>query len=1378
MGSRRMTRSSFSNGRSSSGEDSNGTSRPNGCSYSSNVRPENRSTLCMMKAQLTEETQPFFEATLKSKAVSENCNVKFSCVVTGHPAPQLVWYKEDVQLDRYCGLPKYEIAHNGHHHSLHIYNCTLEDAAIYQASASNNKGIVSCFGLLEVGEMNEFKIHQRYFAKLKQKAHRYKEEAGKKKLEPLRTISPDHTLRKRYSSMQGFLSVLSSMEDEGREETPQAVENELEETLTSISNVSGTYTYNSAQKIFTANQPKSPFTKKIKISQDEKGQRVSGEQRAKVEGSKCGTMTSEEIMEVDDIFTSLAVVDSRNVTESQKEKEVLTSDEKPSKAVSENGAIGAPEKAHLMGSKAGPGQTAQATEGKGHDHKVTEEPSQMQKFVPDNKIAKLQQIAAALQPSKAQTTDAVPVSKTEDKSETSSAAAPDSRAGLSLCGWAGDQLSYKETGPCQKNLSETCPGLLREVTQARKKMSRNDAPVSLEVPLNHRSVEAQPPQKSPSQRDTPADDIKSLTFSTGSATGKMVKDRWDHSSGNGSRTLPFTDIQKSSLQNPGTGQTSRGCKVLPRTKHIQVDTGRKTVQERGKQVETKVGSMKVGESTRSKSKILLEKVEIEHESVDHQQKIEKQMKLTTDKEIEKNSDRSEKQSEKNELTLKKAKKNILHRSSNIPEKTSQLQAKDSQNHQPTPPKVISIAELLRTQIKALDSMLANSLAQEQASIPMQRDLKGDESQRIPEVNTSNRKTEDMPLRNIKETLMEVYQQLQRDQEQLEVHDVVLEAVQPSEKIPPTSAVETGTTAETNKKMNGLGRETGAALLSDLSRHVSPETDTGLHIPIVKHDEDKSDQDKRVECLQKSSSVDGLMTQNGTSENLSDHSKIDKLHMENNVQMVPPEIEQVTHLQPNEINKQDRLMVEDLQQTHTLASLSPKTSPLLKSHTPSIPAANEQELASGARRKFPKEKTSPDDFSEAPSPVDNQVQIHNPSTESPKFSACPPSLPLSPSLQKRSQQAEQTPSLERHSPVFSRRKIQSEDATQSQKTSDETHIQKTEDKLLKKKKHDPFKAPQVIRKIRSETFADASGHLKLWCQFFNVLTDSTIRWSRDEEDIAQVKRSAGDETQVNLAVVQASHRDSGVYRCTITNEYGTDSTDCLLSAEILTGMSICEDLGVGEEIEMTPMIFSKGVADSGVWGNKFFGRVVMQESHIGDGCLHKVWRAKVIYGLEPVFESGHTCIVKVRNYISYSGKGENCLTDKNLEMITQECKIQNLAREYCKIFSAEARVIDNFGPSLEVLPVYLMYRPANAVPYVTVEADLPGDYQRFSVLDQAGRLDMRTGSDVEQKCCALQHWIFQWTNGNMLLTRLEGIDMKITNVGISVKSTGFASRSVC
>lgn len=42
--------------------------------------------------------------------------------------------------------------------------------------------------------------------------------------------------------------------------------------------------------------------------------------------------------------------------------------------------------------------------------------------------------------------------------------------------------------------------------------------------------------------------------------------------------------------------------------------------------------------------------------------------------------------------------------------------------------------------------------------------------------------------------------------------------------------------------------------------------------------------------------------------------------------------------------------------------------------------------------------------------------------------------------------------------------------------------------------------------------------------------------------------AGDEAQVNLAIVQASSKDAGVYGCSITNDYGTDSTDILLSAD--------------------------------------------------------------------------------------------------------------------------------------------------------------------------------------------------------------------------------------
>ncbi|MEQ2268946.1 hypothetical protein XENORESO_019386, partial [Xenotaenia resolanae] len=126
MTSRRpMTRSFSGNGRTSSfGEDEGGSSNGRSESrntYLSNVRPENRSTLCSVMAQLTEDVQPSFETTLKSKAVSENCNVKFTCVISGYPAPELKWYKDDMEMDRYCGLPKYEIRRNGKTHTLHIY---------------------------------------------------------------------------------------------------------------------------------------------------------------------------------------------------------------------------------------------------------------------------------------------------------------------------------------------------------------------------------------------------------------------------------------------------------------------------------------------------------------------------------------------------------------------------------------------------------------------------------------------------------------------------------------------------------------------------------------------------------------------------------------------------------------------------------------------------------------------------------------------------------------------------------------------------------------------------------------------------------------------------------------------------------------------------------------------------------------------------------------------------------------------------------------------------------------------------------------------------------------------------------------------------------
>ena len=240
---------------------------------------------------------------------------------------------------------------------LYLCSCTLEDAAIYQASASNNKGIVSCSGVLEVGEMNEFKIHQQYFAKLKQKAqNKHKELEGKENQEPLRTVSPDRTLRKR-SMKEAFLSTPSSTEDEIGEENCQTVAMETDARLQQSTvekaeeksvlitngdvdvvngqavgenaNKTGTNMCDSAQNILTRH-PKSPLLKKnIKISNNAKvaksdtpGEHTPERKRAVEETSSRASLTvtdpiqsgrdSEQAMEVENMSSSSAAQDSES----------------------------------------------------------------------------------------------------------------------------------------------------------------------------------------------------------------------------------------------------------------------------------------------------------------------------------------------------------------------------------------------------------------------------------------------------------------------------------------------------------------------------------------------------------------------------------------------------------------------------------------------------------------------------------------------------------------------------------------------------------------------------------------------------------------------------------------------------------------------------------------------------------------------------------------------------------------------------------------------------------------------------------------------------------------------------------------------------------
>ncbi|XP_072236383.1 alpha-protein kinase 3 [Leuresthes tenuis] len=1554
MGSRRTTtRSSFGNGKSSNGDDVSGSSRSSGCSYLSNVRPGNRSTLCTVMAHLTEEKQPSFVTTLKSKAVSESCNVKFSCVVTGYPAPQVTWYKDDVQLDRYCGLPKYEIFRNGQNHSLHIYKCTVDDAAIYQASAINNKGIVSCSGVLEVGEMNEFKIHQRYFSKLKQKAeNRRRETEGKENQEPLRTISPDRTQRKRRSTMEAFLSTPSSMEDEGSEENHQIVALKAEARLQEVTVEederkpapitngavpamtkgqtnndsgckSGTYIYDPDHKIFTPQHPKSPFVKKkIKIStsanigkSDIVGETMSTERRTKDEtpSSVAPACTKtlqtkgnpEEVMEVED-NVSLSDSSLRDMDKRCEKTATVTAvlTESPSKdenicMVTESSQIEHLSALVFPAALLSPSHIVSGTETekvakyeKEGDHKVVEENLEMQSEIPDVASTQKQSSVTSTLLSRLKedihTTESVTCMAINGKSKATSDGCfadsfsesvdipCDSRIVLSRrpCELAGNQLSEKEASPCQKMESVSRPAVPSEVTQPHAKMNGNGAPVNLKLPPDQCTIGSQMPQKT--------DDIQTSSLCKGlqPATDEMAQDSWENSrESNESCSSPFTNLHKSSLERPGGGENTPGCNVSLATLQSQVDTAIKTVEGTEIKDVEKVEGNDLGEfSVQADTVAPNEKTaEMEMEIADlHKMEQSKTKKAKDAKnkvsgKIENSyteaiiNEPISKVVEKTNTELLSLKSDAFETAvplpAKMPENTISLDHSIDFKEIPKPvTKVISIAELLRSQIKALNLTLANSVS----SIPVHANLEQDttithggvcqeskddngECEVEGRMSKPDKETEtdivNIPPINIKTTLMEIYQQLnESEHEQILTSDATLTPVQDLHGphwIVPSSLRDTDTAIDIT------GLHESARKYNEVVMDLSEESETTAVVPIkassvvgsknVQHSPFPmtSDEDSTNKLLSVSNQPETVIQESGSPLTVT-HMKAsihdanatifeqtkDKPIQGDNVELMHkliPEIELNINMKtPSVQNKLEehntnRVSLQQLQkypsesefstgspenQIHLVQhkssivgenlrsdsfnNLTPEPSPRLKkrNHISPIPSATPQELASGARRKILTPKAKPEEGAETSSVTEGQNQKKEAPMQSGKLHTGSVTVSTSPSLSRRSPllkpAGEQTSPVERQSPLLTIQNTASETQTPIQLLTEDMH---TDKKPAEKDKHNPFKAPQVIRKIRAETFADASGHLKLWCQFFNVLSDSTIKWYKNEEEIAHVKRNAGEETQVNLAIVQASSKDSGVYGCSITNDYGTDSTDFLLSAEILLGMSLREDLGVGEEIEMTPLIFNKGLADSGVWGNKFFGRIMMIESHIGNGCSNKVWRAKVIYGLEPVFESGNTCIIKVRSPITYGGKEESCLIERNLDIMKQKCRIQNLAREYCKIFSAEARVIEGFGPSLEVIPVYLMYRPANAIPYATVETDLTGMYKKYTVLDDTGRLYMTTGSEVELKCCALQHWIFQWTNGNLLFSRLEGVDTKITSVGISVKSTGHQGFSV-
>ncbi|XP_010133039.1 PREDICTED: alpha-protein kinase 2, partial [Buceros rhinoceros silvestris] len=316
-----------------------------------------------------------------------------------------------------------------------------------------------------------------------------------------------------------------------------------------------------------------------------------------------------------------------------------------------------------------------------------------------------------------------------------------------------------------------------------------------------------------------------------------------------------------------------------------------------------------------------------------------------------------------------------------------------------------------------------------------------------------------------------------------------------------------------------------------------------------------------------------------------------------------------------------------------------------------------------------------------------------------------------------------------------------------------------------------KAPRLLKKIQAELFPDCSGNMKLCCQFGDIHGDSTITWTKDCKLLARLQRSAQDDSPVSLAIAKASNKDQGTYYCCLSNMYGKVTAEFNLTSEVLDHLSSFQDHEGVEEIEFMQLMFREDFISESYFGGNLHGIIATEELHFGEGMHRKAFRSKVMRGLVPVFSPGHPCVLKVHSAIMYGTKSKDDLVEKNYKLALQECYVQNTAREYAKIYAAEAEPLEGFGKVPEIIPIFLVHRPANNIPYATVEEELVGEFVKYSVRDGKEVNFLRRDSEAGQKCCTFQHWVYERTNGNLLVTDLQGVGMKLTDVGIATLAKG-------
>ncbi|NXN55059.1 ALPK3 kinase, partial [Rynchops niger] len=1358
-----------------------------------------RSTFCAIISQLTEETQPLFETTIKSRSVSEDSDAKFTCIVTGYPQPEVTWYKDDEEMDRYCGLPKYEIFRHGNRHTLQLYKCREEDAGIYQASARNNKGIVSCSGVLEVGTMTEFKIHQKWFDKIKRKAEeKLREiEQGKKRgkenveVEKLQGMSPDRLQRKRRLARDLNLrsgaspwekedaakvhvaDAQSSLHEDVAEPKEPPVNvvtgfpNKLIAPLKAEVTTNGdaslesveengngflTYIYETVEDLATKPMTKDSAAKKKKKVEAPPATKQEVSKREESGRDRANPSPNPRFAPPVPLRRSahLRVPNDQEVENSPKIKE-------PGKAVNQDTKIN------------------------GDVH------FSLKEMYFDNQVKP----AAGKEEAGA-------------KEEAASEAAQQPVAGSRQTEDAPSSSEVSEAGPVPSEGQ-------RGQHQAQK--SKGNKAVSPEVA----ATVGQPASglKHP---------VSSLTVETGQQANKLEELRKETLAcqeirESGKRTnprlrpreppkppAPSPDHVEPTKEHPPSRKQAEGCSHAPEGRENQQGLSNQADKSQGEEepLLTKPSPPEPGEDTPleqithqtavedGKSEGAGAEVSGSHPGTEGGQSSAKEPSPgTAHKEVGGTPLGNQETETAAPVSVPVAKEERLPApaAGTAAAQDAPLAAHVTPGMEATAGVVPSGAQLLPPASRETEIKQAGGSALQQ-KFPAST-LAGESAKPVavgPQGKEGGEQTDTAPCQRLAAPLG-TFEGVTEVQPQVPL-------VLPSPERPQEMSLE-----EKVQHKNLVSSLKNYLLLllqmSDSSKDAAKE-DT---------DPRDKEQPEAEEAVVPGIGIAGLSPR--TSRRVLEKVQNNQLFQTaENLPLTPRTSRRITGMINEEfVTSKEMLACKPVppkrrtrvapeaegppqlsvpaivvgsmpaagagQPPSNISDLPPASPEKENLGDPlaALPCATPEELASGARRKIylPKTKQAGEEEEAIP---ESQGHVRSP-TVSPRQSRKSAAQLQAPALAPSPPMEQRSPTLTRKMATLEVPKLYEEPTSDSSGDHEVPEDAKPEAQPAESKKaNNPFKAPQVIRKIRAEQFSDASGNLKLWCQFFNILSDSKLMWYKDDIPVAEAQRSAGDEGQAALAVVQASQKDCGVYRCVISNEYGTDSTDFLLSPEVLSGFVLREEIEVGEEIEMTPMVFAKGLADAGYWGDKLFGRVVSEDMEVGAGFLRKACRARAIYGLEPIFESGCTCVIKVHNFIVFGTKNENSLIEKNYDITIQECKIQNSSREYCKIFAAEARAVPDFGAVPEIIPVYLIYRPSNNIPYATMEEDLGRPCEQYCVTERDGSLVARGTSEIVLKCCTFQHWVYQWTNGNILVTDMEGVGWKMTNVRIATNLKGF------